>query len=814
MKPFFLFLFISFFFFSCEKEKASFSSLIQFIPSEAAVILKTDDLNDFHSALKKNSFLTDQPVSIQKILNKKIRVLQTFNVQDESLLCFSLLGRDIVYTLVTPYTADLTSIKKTAKGIEYGGHTIKKYSSEDQTFYTTVLNQVFVASSSKLILENTIRLFNHNIDKMASLRKVYDTTFGHVALFINNSTFKDFYRHFFPGNTTSFLKTLKGWTAFDVEINNNGISMNGVLMEPQSVKNIRDYFKGLRPQENELAKIVPMEALGFFSFTYADFLKLRDRLPSKNKIPAQIDGLFSSANEIGAIYFDKGQVVALNAKNVEKTQQSLLSQKKEIKKFRNQSIYAFSEENIFFDTFSPLLNTKNIKFHTKIGHFFLFSKDLNLLEKCIAHHKNGTSLANQPFFENTQEKLSGASSLLFVGLNNSLKQTVLKTVAESDREYIKNLNFQNFPVSALQLTQSEGFAHINFVFQKTNAQKQDQQVVQIMSLKLDHPLAENPQFFTYWRTGEQYIVAQDEENILYLFNWHGKRLWKKQLDGRILGQIRTVDIFKNKRLQMAFVTPSKFYIIDRNGKDVTPFPIDFSGTITQPLAIFDYANNRNYRFLITRDNRLNMLNNHGKEVSGFAFNQTKTKIVQPPKHIRIGRKDYILVSEKSGKLHILNRQGKTRIPVNEKIQFSNNPWFLRDGKFTSTSFDGKRVQINENGKVSYKDLKLSHNHNFVISKGVQVSISNNLLMINGEEIELDYGLYGRPQIFHTEKGIFIGITDMQTSKVYLFNAQGKLCGGFPVYGNSAMDLNNIDNKGRLEFTVKGEEDAILIYQIQ
>jgi hypothetical protein len=40
------------------------------------------------------------------------------------------------------------------------------------------------------------------------------------------------------------------------------------------------------------------------------------------------------------------------------------------------------------------------------------------------------------------------------------------------------------------------------------------------------------------------------------------------------------------------------YVVDENGKDVAPFPIKFRDDITQSLAIFDYDNNRKYRFII------------------------------------------------------------------------------------------------------------------------------------------------------------------------------------------------------------------------
>jgi predicted regulator of Ras-like GTPase activity (Roadblock/LC7/MglB family) len=47
----------------------------------------------------------------------------------------------------------------------------------------------------------------------------------------------------------------------------------------------------------------------------------------------------------------------------------------------------------------------------------------------------------------------------------------------------------------------------------------------------------------------------------------------------------------------------------------------------------------------------------------------------------------------------------------------------------------------------------------------------------------------------------------------LYDSQGNLLSGFPVYGNSAMALDNIDKDSNLEFVAKGENNSILLYQL-
>ena len=80
-------------------------------------------------------------------------------------------------------------------------------------------------------------------------------------------------------------------------------------------------------------------------------------------------------------------------------------------------------------------------------------------------------------------------------------------------------------------------------------------------------------------------------------------------------------------------------------------------------------------------------------------------------------------------------------------------------------------------------------------------------------MNLDFGLYTAPKLFYIHNKIYVAITDTQASKVYVFDSQAELLPGFPVYGNSEIEIENIDAKGSLEFIVKGEDDSVLLYSL-
>ncbi len=113
-------------------------------------------------------------------------------------------------------------------------------------------------------------------------------------------------------------------------------------------------------------------------------------------------------------------------------------------------------------------------------------------------------------------------------------------------------------------------------------------VQKLFTIALDAPACIKPQIFTNHYTGENEIFIQDEKNNIYLISASGKILWKTSVKEAVIGGVETVDILNNKKLQIAFVTKSKLYVIDRNGKMVSGYPLALTGGVCTPLAVFDY----------------------------------------------------------------------------------------------------------------------------------------------------------------------------------------------------------------------------------
>lgn len=806
----------------CGENAKKASPLINFIPQSAGVIVKVPQFEAFENALRENSFKkANSDLSFFNEVEKKLHFLDFLNLKNPSLLTFSTEGRsDIAYTFITKETTGLVSaegIKTVRDSVSYEGYYIKTAVSKGQEHFFTILDSVFVLSESKLILENIIR--QKDLPVPADLLKTYNTASNKTASIIfNHKKADELVNSLLPQNNFFSLKKFARWSALDIEVAEGSIKLNGISTYSETEPQLLKIFQNVGLHQTETSQVTPLNAESLYSFTFRDFETLKKNIDDyhTNREPIKVEksDFFSLATEIGVISFKNEKALVVNTSSIIESQDQLLDENVVEKNYRETNIYQFSKGNIFKEVLNPLVNLRDLNFYTILDHFIIFAEKVETLEHIIANVQNETILAKQEFFQNSMASLSSESSLLLIAINKNIKDEIAAIAPEEHAKELKNRNFSQYPISALQFIKDDDFAHVHAVLEKSTGKSQSGGLItQTAATSLENRLVTDPVIFTNHLNNQKEIVVQDEQNILYLISNSGSIIWKKQLEGPILGEVQQVDLYKNNKYQLAFATQNKFNVLDRNGNEVKPFPIKLNKKITQPLAVFDYDNNRNYRFVIVQGDDLTMYNSDGKVVSGFKFKRANGEITKAPKHIRIGKKDYILIADASGKLHIIDRQGNPRVKVSEKIAFSPNEWFLYKDRFASTNAEGDLLLINEKGEVKKEQLNLNENHQIEATEKTLVSVSENVLKIKDQQVEMDYGIFSKPKIFYLKDKIYVSVTDLQSHKVYLYDSNGEMLPNFSVYGNSAISLGNFDADKNLEFAVQGEESSILFYEI-
>ncbi|OBQ52171.1 ribonuclease HII [Tamlana sp. s12] len=794
---------------SCNNANTKRSELLDFAPKNTAIIIKAQELNRAKSGIRNNDFLNKiSKTTAFADLEKKLENISYLKPQGEALICLSKDDHDsLQFSVVTKYNKTLFTTDSIPNYIEesliYKKKTIIKSTINDATFYSAVIDSTFFASSSKALVEAVFE----NAPKDEALKKIYRTTASDKTFSLIIKPENTFLKSLFIQDSILF-NDFSEYLALDVDLNQNNILFNGISKANDSTQSLINIFKGTVPQENQIQHVAPSNCDGFLSMTFDNFKTFEKNMAAyKHQDSITTSALFNDVIEIGSIYEDDKRAIVLNSIDVIATNDALLGEQTITDQYREINIYDFSQPELFKQMFSPLITFSQATKYCVLDQFFVFANDTEMLQNIISNYQNKTTLAEKDLYQNSHYAISDAASIL--QFNNG---TTLKSILNRNFENSENFDVSQYNASLVQFIYDNNFAHVNGVIQKNKTKVSDHSISEELNIKLDDHLLNQPQFVKNHITNQQEIVVQDVNNNLYLISNGGRILWKKQLQGPVLGRIEQIDMYKNGRLQLAFATPNRVYVLDRNGKEVKPFALKFNDKITQPLAVFDYDNRKNYRLLVTQGKNLIMYDGKGSHVKGFTYKSTNSDIICKPEHFRISGKDYIVFKTKT-KLHILNRTGKTRVKTQEFHSFSDEPVFLYNGNFTSTSTDGHLVSTDPKGGMSKQNLNLSENHGLQTTSKTLVAQSENKLTIKDKTIELDFGQYTKPSLFYINNKIYVSTTDIQAHKVYLFDSQSELLPNFPVYGNGPIALEQIDKDNKLEFVTKGDDNSIIMYQI-
>lgn len=246
-------------------------------------------------------------------------------------------------------------------------------------------------------------------------------------------------------------------------------------------------------------------------------------------------------------------------------------------------------------------------------------------------------------------------------------------------------------------------------------------VQKLFTIALDAPACIKPQIFTNHYTGENEIFIQDEKNNIYLISASGKILWKTSVKEAVIGGVETVDILNNKKLQIAFVTKSKLYVIDRNGKMVSGYPLALTGGVCTPLSVFDYEGKKDYRFAYgTEDNKAHIIKKDGSVLPEWRNVRTKSHIDGKMRHFRLNGKDFIVYAD-ADKCYFLDRKANVRLKCGGALIKSNGNEIYTDvagNRIALTLSNGKICFVTTADKATSTQLKqYGGNHSFVQSGG-------------------------------------------------------------------------------------------------
>lgn len=787
--------------------------LLAYLSNQDDFVIRTDHLNQLKANLSNNSqFLNFINHGAFKNAQQRIELLQKIDVNTKALISIREIGKeDIDFLIITELNQSTLAQSDQISSKTYQEVLIEKrvYPSKEkeQVLYSVILEETLLISSSQLLIENTIRNNSQQIVP-ESLNELFKVTKDNSLYFKLDAGSFLLKNNFYPSYTNSFGK----WGALRIDLANKKMAFHGFNSRNDSLPYFLNLFRAGKPVVLKSPHYIPEVASNIKMYAIEDveqFNSTQNKIKNKDLV---LDTIFNTVEEIATFKLKENTLALIHFTTLEPTYLSKLAENNTPEtEYRDYPIYRLNNALLVETSFSSLWDKLGTNYVVPIAQSLLFSKDITDLKTVIGNLNTGTTLENSPAFTSTKASLAEASTVLFYeAQTNSFnpKKAGDYFLAPNKKED------KNTKVFASQWVGDQDFFHQHLVFLDLQPKKDQGGVSPLLSLQLENPISYAPQWVKNHINKKQEILVQDNQNQLYLFDNSGKLLWKKQLQGAIQGKVSQVDLYKNGRLQLAFTTTNQWLILDRNGNEVPPFNKTFKDGNLSPLAVFDYDNNKEYRFVFGQGKDIYMYDRNVKSVNGFKYKKTKSSLLEAPKHFKIKGDDYLVFKGIDGSLDILNRIGKTRVKTAVNYSFSDNEIALLDQQFSFTDLQGNLFQINTKGKESKKPLKVNAAHRTAMNFNQLVVLEDNVLYSKGKKVVLDFGIYTPPTTIKINQQIYISITDTQNKKVYMFDNELKMLGGFPVYGSGEIDLVESSENGALKFVTKDKENSLVVYRVK
>ena len=801
-----LLLLASMLFYSCNNSDNELISLYSFLPEDSMVIVNINNLGNTKEILDNNKLLPNVLSSTQEI-SAQLNILSKKNSDKKGILSLSSFGKDEIAFTYIRKTNSFDSIQEgDILKNSYQKSEIFKEDTDDNEVHKVIIDEYIISSNKDIILENIIRNFYSKKSNLNSeFKKILKTTdseepFNVYTKSYNLNAFKKDL-----GKMPFFPKSKTSWVGYDFNYSLDNLYLSGITRISDTINGKISILKNLGSSRTKTDEVIPNSFSTFltfviddserFIFNFKDYLKFND-LSTENLN-------LNSLNIVDEISFveDQEKFLILNLLNKEQLDSYFMLENFD-NNYNIKKIFLNEDVKILFKNID---NEVSGKYAVLLGDLLVITESLSQIKKIINSQNINDNLGSNEKYLRFKEQKSDSYSFLWIGNNNSID-------LKSEDNY--NIDSEVYPYTSFSGRVNKDIALLEFNLSKAEIKKGNEDVYTEFFITFDQEIISNPKWLKNHLNNKFDIAFQDRENNLNYLSNKGELNWKKKLSGKIIGDIKQVDIYKNGRQQMIFRTAKNLYLLDRNGNEVKQlsFPIS-SNSSNIPISIFDYEKNRNYRFLITVDNQINMYDSNGKIVSGFKPPLFESKIITSPVHIRINGKDYIVIQLEDGNLKILDRRGRDRIIVNNKIQFSDNSIFSYLENFTTTDKLGNLIKIDTKGNLKTENLNLSAENSIDVVSNNLVYLNENRLTIKGITIELPFSRFSKPKIFIDSKTTLVGITDLTNKEIYLYRDNGELLEGFPIKGSSIIDIEDSDDDGKIEIISTLDKFSIVSYEI-
>ncbi|MBQ6276692.1 MAG: hypothetical protein IJK62_08305 [Bacteroidales bacterium] len=845
---------------SCSNEKSAVSDVYDVIPDNSSLIISTSDIDSVSSLVSKDNALVAMLYSQKSELGMPIcRVVDSLrdidmfvgHLMQDAVVAVRKDGNSGLCQLYVCKTdaVDENSLAGLVDTLKHNGLESRifneieilkcRLANSNSSVFVSFANGLALFSSSSRYMEDALQCLSGNgkcLKDDACFAKAFSASGKNelANVFVNTRRFSDiFSSELFDDNAlVRNFRSIDGWLTLDM-LSGSPVSFNGFQYAESDSSSFVSFVKSQPAIEFNAFSVIPERSSAYMLVSFADaqgydnalseYMESTGKLAERNRKVADMNKAFgfdAKAKFYSIVKREFAYIVCDNDANQERgvyVACGLHSQSAAELELRNMvpdenirslgdgavTVFSLPYDDTPAALFGDMFANCRGNYVFFIGNFMVFANSMDdikaLVRDVSLNNTMKASISHREFLG----KFS-TTSTMFLYYNFPCGTEMLKRVLS--RQYSSDIDAKrsaigNNGVCGVQFKCMDGLVFCNLSFGELDSKHIAESEI-IWETNIGVAVAMKPCFVKNHDTGENEILVQDKNNMLYLLDASGKEIWHVLIDAPIRSQIYQVDAYKNGKLQYLFSTADKIYLVDRLGNFVDRYPLVLRAETTVPVSVFDYDGNHNYRiFAACNDNKVYVYDISGNLLKGWDFAGTENLVNSEISHYSISSEDFIVFHD-SYKVYFVARNGSEKLKFLTGFKFSDNAIYCDVSgtpKFVTTDENGMvRRFFKDNRQDSISLGEFSSRHHFAMKdidmdgKADYIFVDSARLSVYGNNGKLlfDYGFdtdVSAPTFYRFGGQTRIGLVSAD-GQLYLFNTNGTLHEDFPLSGEVPFSI--------------------------
>lgn len=617
-----------------------------------------------------------------------------------------------------------------------------------------------------------------------------------------------------------YYRHANGWALLDVLPEGRDLMMNGYALAADSASAWRP-LKYQLPVKNSVVNILPSNTSYMHHYSMSDYASYWESFCDEAKVDAfnrryHTDvktGLLAflsevSLNKVGenrrevfvARMNDPSAVIGFMERLASRTgvATSQTSQ--------GYVLYNLGRTSFIPDVFGEEFQSMDRCCYAIVDQYLVMAPGFDVIREVISCYRSGRTLDLNEGFRNFHRKMLESANI-----------TVFEVKA--DRK------------EALQLASSKDLVYVNACVSWETEVESENNVR--WKVNLDAPLKGQPFIVEDPISAQRNVVAFDQRNTLYFIDADGTVLWKKQFNEAPMGRVFAVECRNDGKVRFLFNTAHTLQLLDRDGNNGEGYPVRLPFEASNGLSVFDYNGDKDYRILLCGTDRL--VYNYtlaGEEVEGWNRHRSEDLVRLPVQHLVSDGKDYLIVSDITGGVRILDRQGRIRIPLSSDMSKSptadiyTNVTNSRKGLFLTSDLEGKLLYIASDGALTRTDFGTYSNRHFFLYEDFNGDQDPDFIYLDGQDLKVfnrfknelfshhfDVEISTKPVFFNISRSKrLLGVVSENAREIALIDRQGRMIVNSGLVGETPFAVGSLRNGQEINL-ITGVGDALYNYVI-